>query len=107
VQDIAGKDSKITLFDALQDHLCRMLVYFVSFLASRIGFERPASFADLMQQVATRSHGWRENGALFAAAGLEKHGVNLFRPLNMGLKAGVHPVPQSVQYNKPGADLTP
>lgn len=65
-----------------------MLVYYVSFLASRIGFERPANFGDLMQQVATRSHGWRENATMFAAAGLEKHGAKLFKPLRMGLKAG-------------------
>jgi hypothetical protein len=87
-QELAGTDSKITLFDALQEHLCRMLVYYITFLASRIGFERPASFSDLMMQVMTRSHGWRENAALFAAAGLEKHGAQLFRPLSMGLKAG-------------------
>lgn len=70
-------------------------MYYVSFLASRIGFERPASFAGLMTQVESGSHGWRENAALFAAAGLEKHGAKLFRPLRAGLTQGR--IPLSVQ----------
>ena len=65
-----------------------MLLYYVSFLASKIGFERPTSFEDLAAKVASRTHGWEERAAVFLVIGLEKHGTDLFKPVNNQLRTG-------------------
>jgi hypothetical protein len=62
-----------------------MLLYYISFITSKTGLERLTTFDDIASKVTTRSQNWEEKTTLFAVAGLEKHGTDLFKPINYHL----------------------